>query len=193
VGDERWRMTDNDRRAFAAVLKLLEDVYTSPVTAIAAEAYFRVLRGFELEEIERAVELAVATISKGRPRPAELLDRCEEVRRSRRKALEQAREDQLALQAADSPEDVAAAKQRFAELVASVAARYKPRRPGEVTFAPVTEEDLAAHRAAKEREKARMRLAGLLADGPVDEAAATDNVRDLQRRRRKHPGAGAAS
>lgn len=64
-------MTDRDSAKFARLFALLSETFNKPVSDPLAEIYFRTLKNFTIEQVESAVEQAIAS-RKFFPKPAEL-------------------------------------------------------------------------------------------------------------------------
>jgi hypothetical protein len=66
-------MTNQDLPKFASSLTALAVVFDKPITPQFTEIYFRILERFSIEEVERGISTACATL-KFFPKPVELVD-----------------------------------------------------------------------------------------------------------------------
>ncbi len=66
-------MIDADREAFAVQLAMLSEVFDKELSTAASEAYFGVLKGYEIDAVRLAVQQAIRRCQFF-PRPAQLID-----------------------------------------------------------------------------------------------------------------------
>src|SRR5439155_24407069 len=96
------------------------DIKSPEDLALTIEVYFETLQGFSLEEVRAAIPVVIRQSERFIPSAGVLYAACCEIRSTQRKSLEQARKDQLALKAAELPEEVAAAKRQCQELIEKI-------------------------------------------------------------------------